>query len=113
MSAAADPAAAQSRNAEVPNSESKPSIKPNSVRDAKYFPRKYEPVDPPIPARENFRAAARKIQRLMLDFELAFLSNALKGLARIFDPVLVVVAVRRQQLDDFVKSAGARSAYRT
>ena len=38
----------------------------------------------------------------MLDFELALLSHALKRFAGIFDPVLVVVAVRRQKLDDFV-----------
>jgi hypothetical protein len=46
----------------------------------------------------------------MLNFELALFGYALKGFTGIFDPVLIVVAVGRQELDNFVSSAGAGPA---
>src|SRR6185503_20135477 len=42
--------------------------------------------------------------------ELAFLGDALEGLAGALDAVLVVVAVRGQQLDDGVAARGGRAA---
>ena len=48
----------------------------------------------------------------MLEFELAFLGDALERLAGILDPVLIIVAVGRQQPDDLIAAARARPADR-
>ena len=53
-------------------------------------PRVLETVQSSSPKR---RAEIRRIS--MIELELAFFGHALKGFARIFDPVLVIVAVRR------------------
>lgn len=55
------------------------------------------------------RARQSPVARLVLDLELALFGHALKRFARIFDPVLVIVAIGRQQLDDFVGPTGART----
>jgi hypothetical protein len=41
--------------------------------------------------------------------ELTFLGDPFEGLGRALDPVLAVVAFRRQQADDFVRAAGSRA----
>ena len=51
----------------------------------------------------------RQSRRLAFAIELAFLGHALKRLARILDPVLIVVAIGRQKFDDLIGSAGART----
>jgi hypothetical protein len=49
--------------------------------------------------------------RSVIEFELALFCHALKCFAGIFDPVLVIVTVGRQQLDDLIGAARARTAY--
>src|SRR3984957_20828367 len=51
--------------------------------------------------------------RSMIVFELAFFCHALKRFAGIFDPILIIIAIGRQQLDDLVGTARARTANRT
>ena len=51
--------------------------------------------------------------RSMIVFELAFFCHALKCFAGIFDPILIIVAIGRQQLDHLVGAARARTANRT
>ena len=48
----------------------------------------------------------------MLKIELAFFGHAFKRFAGIFYAVLIVVAIGRQQLDDLVRAACARTADR-
>src|SRR5580704_4356217 len=50
--------------------------------------------------------------RLAFDLELAFLGHTLKRLARVLDPVLVVIAVRWQQPDNLIASARSRTRNR-
>src|SRR5664279_4605421 len=43
------------------------------------------------------------------DVELTFLGHPLESLGRVLDPVLAVVAVRRQQPDHLIGAAGGRT----
>jgi len=62
--------------------------------------------------RDN-RAMLDVTARLMIVFELAFFCHALKCFAGIFDPILIIVAIGRQQLDHLVGAARAGTANRT
>ena len=59
------------------------------------------------------RAMLDVTARSMIVFELAFFCHALKCFAGIFDPILIIIAIGRQQLDHLVGAARARTAYRT
>src|ERR1700676_1258183 len=58
------------------------------------------------------QAPAAWRRRSVRDVQLAFLGPALARLARILDPILVIVAVGRQQPDNLVTSARAGAADR-
>ena len=58
------------------------------------------------------RGVPRNSHTLVFEFELAFFGDTLERFAGIFDPVLIIVAVGGQQLDDFVRAAGAGPADR-
>jgi len=53
------------------------------------------------------QVAASETLDLVLEFELAFFCHPLKRLAGIFDPILIVIAFGRQQLNHLVSPAGA------
>lgn len=59
------------------------------------------------------RARQSPVARLVLDLELAFFGHALKGLARILDAILIIVAIGWQQPHNFVAATGAGPADRT
>src|SRR5262252_3131628 len=54
-----------------------------------------------------------RLAELVFDLELALFCYPLEGLARIFDAVLIVVAIGWQQPDNLVAAARARAADRT
>src|SRR5262245_9401065 len=56
--------------------------------------------------------ACAPVARLVLDFELALFGYPLKGLARILDAILIVLAVRWQQPHDLVAATRTRPADR-
>jgi len=50
---------------------------------------------------------------LAIAIQLAFLGDALERLARALDPILLLIAFRRQQLDDLERTAGPETAERS
>ena len=54
----------------------------------------------------------RSILRLALAIELAFFRHPLERLAGALDPILMLIAFRRQKLDDLERSARAETAKR-
>ena len=105
-SSAADPAATHKRNAELPMSGSTPNINPPQKFDnyAACRSGKYGAANNP--------GASSATEGSMLEFELTFLGDAFERLAGILDPVLIIVAVGRQQPDDLVAAARAGPADR-
>ena len=70
--------------------------------------------DSSVPGRRSGEIAALQalgsgIFRSVLEFELALFGHALKCFAGIFDPVLIVIAIRRQQPHHLVRPARARA----
>ena len=59
------------------------------------------------------RARQPRLPELVFDLELALFGHPLKGLARILDAVLIILAIRRQQPDNLVAAGRARAADRT
>ena len=59
------------------------------------------------------RALPDATARSMIVFELALFCHAFKCFAGIFDAILIIIAIGRQQLDHLVGATRARTAYRT
>src|SRR5262249_21897960 len=59
------------------------------------------------------RVRQPRVAELVFDLELALFGYALKGLARILDAILIILAIGRQQPDNLVAAARARAADRT
>src|SRR5262249_36822690 len=106
-SRAAAPDATQKRK--CPTSGSIPSIA-KSMRDDDVA----SPTTDYIASMAQCRHARQSpAARLVLDLELAFFCYALKGLARILDAILIIVAIGWQQSHNFVAATGAGPANRT
>src|SRR5215470_6539030 len=58
------------------------------------------------------RVRQSHLAELVFDLELALFGNSLKGLARILDAILIIVAIGWQQPDDLVTAARARTTDR-